>query len=61
MIYNSWTVQPNILMRLSSVPHECWGCIDTFLGFLRIFNVKLCPWSKEGPYQDRPPLCPFRL
>ena len=44
MIYNSWTVQPNILMRLSSVPHECWGCIDTFLGFLRIFNVKLCPW-----------------
>ena len=22
MIYNSWTVQPNILMRLSSVPHE---------------------------------------
>ena len=20
------------------------------------------PWiSKEGPYQDRPPLCPFRL
>ena len=39
MIYNSWTVQPNILMRLSSVPHECWGCIDTFLGFLRTFNV----------------------
>ena len=31
MIYNSWTVQSNILMRLSSVPHECWGCIDTFL------------------------------
>ena len=44
MIYNSWTVQPKILMRLSSVPHKCWGCIDTFLGFLRIFNVKLCPW-----------------
>ena len=43
MIYNSWTVQPNILLRLSSVPHECWGCIATFLGFLRIFNVKLCP------------------
>ena len=40
MIYNSWTVQPNILMRLSSVPHECWCCIETFLGFLRIFNVK---------------------
>ena len=37
MIYNSWTVRPNILMRLSSVPHECWGCIDTFLGFLRMF------------------------
>ena len=35
MIYNSWTVQPNILMRLSSVPHECWCCIETFLGFLR--------------------------
>ena len=44
MIYNSWTVQPNILMRLSSVPHECWCCIETFLGFPRIFNVKLCPW-----------------
>ena len=44
MIYNSWTVQPNILLRLTSVPHECWGCIATFLGFLRIFNVKLCPW-----------------
>ena len=44
MIYNSWTVQPNILMRLSSVPHECWCCIETFLGFLLIFNVKLCPW-----------------
>ena len=41
MIYNSWTVHPNILLRLSSVSHECWGCIDTFLGFLRIFNVKL--------------------
>ena len=45
MIYNSWTLQPNILLRLSSVPHECWGCIDTFLGFPRIFNVKLCPWG----------------
>ena len=44
MIYNSWTVQPNILLRLSSVLHECWGCIATFLGFLRIFSVKLCPW-----------------
>ena len=44
MICNSWTVQPNILMRLSSVPHGCWGCIATFFGFLRIFNVKLCQW-----------------
>ena len=44
MIYNSWTVQRNILLRLSSVSHECWGCIATFLGFLRMFNVKLCPW-----------------
>ena len=44
MIYNSWIVQPNILMRLSSVSHGCWGCIATFLGFLRIFNVKLCQW-----------------
>ena len=44
MIYNSWTVQPNILLRLSSVAHECWGCIDIFLGFQRIFNVKLRPW-----------------
>ena len=44
MIYNSWTVQPNILLRLLSVPHECWGCIDTSLGFPRIFNVKLCSW-----------------
>ena len=41
MRYNSWTLQLNILMRLSSVQHECWGCIATFLGFLRIFNVKL--------------------
>ena len=31
MIYNSWTMQPNILMRLSSVAHECWCCIETFL------------------------------
>ena len=46
MIYNSWTMQPNILMQLSSVPHECWCCIETFLGFLRIFNVKLCPWRR---------------
>ena len=44
MIYNSLTMRPNILMRLSSVLHECWCCIETFLGFLRIFNVKLCPW-----------------
>ena len=44
MIYNSWTVQQNILLRLSSVLHECWGCIAIFIGFLRISNVKLCPW-----------------
>ena len=44
MIYNSWTMQPNILMRRSSVPHECWCCIETFFGFLHIFNVNLCPW-----------------
>ena len=44
MIYSSWTVQPNILLRPSSVPHECCGCIATFPGFLRILNVKLCPW-----------------
>ena len=44
MIYNSWTMQPNISMRLSGVLHECWCCIETFLGFLRIINVKLCPW-----------------
>ena len=44
MVYNSWAMQPNILLRLSSVPHECWGCIDTIFGFLSIFNVKLCPW-----------------
>ena len=48
MIYNSWTVQPNILVRLSSVPHECWGCIAIFIGFLRIFNVKLCQWRDMG-------------
>ena len=28
----------------SSVLHECWCCIETFLGFLRILNVKLWPW-----------------
>ena len=39
MVYNSWAKQSNILLRLSSVLHDCWGCIDTFLGFLRIFNV----------------------
>ena len=44
MIYNSWTMQLKILMRLSSVLHECWCCIETFLGFPRIFNVKFCPW-----------------
>ena len=43
MIYNSWTMQRNILMRLSSVPHECWCCIETFFGFLRIFNMKFWP------------------
>ena len=45
MIYNSWTMQSNILMRLSSVSHECWCCIEIFFGFARIFNVKLCPWK----------------
>ena len=44
MIYNSWTVQPNISMRLSSVPHKCWCCKENFFGFLRIFNVEICPW-----------------
>ena len=44
MIYNCWTVQPNILLRLWSALHECWVCIATFLGFLCIFDVKLCPW-----------------
>ena len=44
MVYHTWAMQPNILLRLLSVPHEWWGCIDTVLGFLRIFNVKLCPW-----------------
>ena len=43
VLYNSWTMIPNILICISSVPHECWGCTETFLGFLRIFNVKLCP------------------
>ena len=23
--------------------------------------VPFCVTAKEGPYQDRPPLCPFRL
>ena len=44
MIYNSWTIQLNILMRLSSVLYECWCCKATCLGFLCIFDVKLCPW-----------------
>ena len=52
MVYNSWTMQPNILLRLSSVPHKCWGCIDTFLGFPRIFDVKLC---LSGPVISSPP------
>ena len=43
MIYNSPTMHPNILMQLSSIPHECRCCIDTFFGFPGIFNVKLCP------------------
>ena len=38
MLYNSWTMIPNILIWVLSVPHECWCCIETFLGFLRIFN-----------------------
>ena len=58
MIYNSWTVQPNILLRLSSVPHGCWGCIAPFFGFLRICNVKLCPWTPAGetriPFETDP-------
>ena len=45
MIYNSWTMQPIILMRLLSVPHECLCCIETFIGILRICNVKLWPWT----------------
>ena len=44
MIYNSWTMQPDILMRLSSVLHGCWCCIEIFIGFPCIFNLKLCPW-----------------
>ena len=44
MLYNSWTMIPNILIWVSSVSHECWCCIEMFIGFLRIFNVKLCPW-----------------
>ena len=44
MLYNSWTMIPNILIWVLSVPHEYWCCIETFFGFLRIFNVKLCPW-----------------
>ena len=45
MLYNSWTMILNILIWVSSVPHECWCCIEIFLGFLCIFNVKLCPWG----------------
>ena len=30
MLYNSWTMIPNILIRVSSLPHECWCCIETF-------------------------------
>ena len=44
MLYNFWTMIPNILIWVSSVLHECWCCIKTVLWFLRIFNVKLCPW-----------------
>ena len=48
MIYYSWTVQPNILMRLSSVPRECWCCIETFLGFLRIFKSEVMSMEGHG-------------
>ena len=48
MIYFSWTMQLNILMQLSSVLHECWCCIETFLGFLRIFNVKFISMERHG-------------
>ena len=44
MIHNSWIMQPNILMLLLGVLHECWCCIENFFGFLRTFHVKLCPW-----------------
>ena len=44
MIYNSSIMQRNIFLRLSSVSHECWCCIAFLFGFLRTFDVKLCPW-----------------
>ena len=56
MVYNSRAMQPNILLRLSSVRHECWGCIDTFFGFPRIFNVKLCPWRGMAYHGGSQPL-----
>ena len=35
------------------------GCALADAGLDGFF--KACLGSKEGPYQDRPPLCPFRL
>ena len=49
-MYNSWTMQLNILMRLLSVPHECWCCIETFLGFLNP-----TPVLTEPPHYNEPP------
>ena len=38
MLYNSWTMIPNILIWVLSVPHECWCCIETFLGSYVFFT-----------------------
>ena len=41
------------------VPHEGQQVIYVAMRYFLFMLME--SWSKEGPYQDRPPLCPFRL
>ena len=50
MVYNSLAMQPNISLRLSSVPHECLGCIDTFLVEVMSMEGHDIPWW-EPPFE----------
>ena len=55
------------LLSLTSTPPTGWRCRTVLWPYWPPFertsehSATRLPWSKEGPYQDRPLLCPFRL